>query len=109
MTMNANISVIGGTGGLSAPRSPIPDSRFPTPASRIDETAKDFETVFLAQMMKTMFEGQEEDSLASDPETDDIYREWMTNEYARIMSDAGGIGVAAHIKRELIALQEVKS
>jgi peptidoglycan hydrolase FlgJ len=78
-------------------------------SSSIDETASHFEQMFLSQMMQPMFEGLESDALAGDPESDDIYRSWMVEEYSKLITASGGVGIADYVKRELLALQEVKS
>lgn len=78
---------------------------------KIDAAAKDFESVFLAQMLQHMFEGvgEESDAFGGDPASNDIYRSWMVEQYSTLISDSGGVGVADHVKKELLKLQEVQS
>lgn len=75
---------------------------------RIDEVAKDFEAVFLTQMLEHMFEGIESDPLTGGGEAENVYRSLMLDQYGRSISRAGGIGVANQVKQELLRLQEVK-
>ncbi len=71
-------------------------------------TAKDFESVFLAQMMDEMFgESTGVDSFG-DSETSEIYRGLMMQEYGKQMANSGGIGIADYVKAELLKQQEVK-
>lgn len=78
----------------------------PPATGHIDQAAKEFESVFLAQMLEHMFSDLEMGALADDHEGEEVYRSWMVKEYARVIADAGGIGVADHVKRELLKLQE---
>ena len=75
----------------------------------VEQTAKDFESMFLSQMLQPMFDSVEKESLMGDPETDEVYQSWLVDQYAKLITDAGGVGVADHVKKELLALQEVKS
>lgn len=81
----------------------------PHASRKIDETAKSFEAMFLTQMLEHMDENAETDSLMGDPESDDIYRGWMNEQYARAITDAGGIGIADYVKQAMLKLQEVQS
>jgi Rod binding domain-containing protein len=77
------------------------------PSSAV-EKAKDFESLFVAQMLKHLFaDVGEEANLFGDAETSDIYKEWMVEQYGKLITDAGGIGVADHVQKELLKLQEI--
>ena len=39
---------------------------------------------------------------------DDIYKSMLVEEYGKSLSRAGGIGVANHVKREMLRMQEVE-
>lgn len=75
----------------------------------IDAASKEFETVFLAQMLEHMFEGVSVDPLSAGSEGEDVYKSWMIQQYGKTLTDAGGIGIADYVKRELLHLQEVQS
>lgn len=76
---------------------------------KIDETAKEFESVFLSQMLQHMFAGLEEaDEWFGGGEGEEMFKSLLIDEYGKKMSQAGGIGIADHIKREMLELQEVK-
>lgn len=74
--------------------------------AKIRETAQEFESVFLNGMLEQMFEGVEEDGPFDSGEGGRIWRSLRTEEFARTISRAGGIGLAEHVERQLIALQE---
>lgn len=71
----------------------------------VDKAAEDFEAVFLAQMLQHMFKGVDPDPMTDGP-GEDIYQSMMIDEYGKILARSGGIGVADHVKREMLKLQE---
>ncbi len=73
----------------------------------IEEAAKEFESVFLAQMMEHMFAEVDFDPSSEGP-GDDIYKSLLIDEYSKLMSRSGGIGVADHVKREMLRMQETQ-
>lgn len=73
--------------------------------ANIDKVAQDFEAVFLSQMMENMFEDVDLDPLNDGP-GEDVYKSMLVDEYGKILSRAGGIGIADHVKREMLAAQE---
>ncbi len=77
-------------------------------AAKLDEAAEEFEAVFLAQMLQHMFAGVETDELFGGGQAEDVYRSMMLDEYAKLMARTGGIGVADHVKREMLRLQEIE-
>lgn len=80
-----------------------------TPAAnrKIKETAQQFESVFLTNMFEEMFSGiqEQEGPLGAGP-GQSAWRSMLTEEYANTIAKNGGVGVAEHVQRELIALQE---
>lgn len=75
----------------------------------IDAIAKDFESVFLSQMMSHMFAGDDANSYFGSGAAGDIYKGFLMNEYGKAVANAGGIGIAGTIRSELLKLQEVSS
>ncbi len=71
----------------------------------IEKAAQEFEAVFLAQMMEHMF-AEVDLSPGSEGPGDDIYKSMLIDEYGKLMSRSGGIGVADHVKREMLRVQE---
>ena len=75
--------------------------------AQIDSVAQDFESMFLSEMMKPMFEGIEPDPMFGGGQAEDVYKSFMIDEYGKLMARTGGIGIADHVKRQLLRLQEV--
>ena len=72
-----------------------------------ETAAKDFESMFLAQMLENMFGESVGEDAFGDSESNDIYKGLMVNEYAKKLTASGGIGIADYIKTELLKTQEV--
>lgn len=74
----------------------------------LDKAAEDFEAVFLSQMLQHMFAGVDMNPMSEGKSPgDDIYKSMLVDEYGKILTRAGGIGIADHVKREMLKLQEV--
>jgi Rod binding domain-containing protein len=73
---------------------------------QIDEAAKEFESVFLASMLKPMFESVEIDKTFGGGKGEEVFRGFMVQEYGKMISDQGGVGIAKHVKEELMRIQE---
>lgn len=69
------------------------------------KTAKDFESVFIAEMMKPMWEGIQTNAPFGGGQAEDIYRSMMIDEYAKQLSNNGGVGIADAVYKELLAIQ----
>ncbi len=70
-------------------------------------TAEEFEAVFIAQMMSHMFAGISTDGPFSGGQAEQVYRSMMVNEYGRLATASGGIGIADQVMSEILKLQEV--
>ncbi|WNJ99087.1 rod-binding protein [Thalassospiraceae bacterium LMO-JJ14] len=75
---------------------------------RMRETAEDFESVFLAEMLRPMFSNIEAASPFGGGAGEKIYRDMQVDEYGKALAKAGGIGLADSIMREMIKMQEGK-
>lgn len=73
----------------------------------ISAKAEEFESVFLGQMMKHMFSGIETSELYGGGAGEEAFKDMMTEEYGKVLARAGGIGLAAQVKQELLRLQEM--
>lgn len=74
---------------------------------QIAAKAEEFEAVFLSQMLSHMFAGIETNEMFGGGEGEDMYKSMMIDEYSKIIARTGGIGVADHVKAEMIRLQEM--
>jgi flagellar protein FlgJ len=70
------------------------------------ETAKEFEAMFLNTMLQPMFSEIKSDGPFGGGPATDVWRSLLTDEYAKSFASAGGIGIADHVYRALIAAQE---
>lgn len=70
------------------------------------KTARDFESVYLTTMIGQMMNGLSGDGpLAAEGAGGDAWRGMLTEEMAKTISLAGGVGVSQSIYSELIRLQ----
>lgn len=75
----------------------------------IDAAAKDFEAVFLSEMLKPMFEGLQVDPEFGGGKGEEVFRGFMLQEYGKLMAATGKVGIAEHVKQELMKAQEQKT
>lgn len=84
--------------------------QFRTAAAIHDKTraaAEDFESVFLNTMLQQMFSGVGQGPFNGGAGAG-IWRSFLTDEYAKSIVKAGGIGIADHVQRALLAQQELR-
>jgi Rod binding domain-containing protein len=72
----------------------------------IEDAALEFESVFLNEMLKPMFEGVDADPLFGGGQTEEIFKDLMLDEYGKIIAERGSIGIAKFVKAEMIKIQE---
>jgi peptidoglycan hydrolase FlgJ len=72
----------------------------------VRHAAQEFEAVFLAQVLGTMTQGMAGDDLLGEGQ-DDVFRDMLNEEIAKLISRSGGIGVADAGLREMLKAQEV--
>ena len=70
------------------------------------EAAREFEAVFIAEMMKPMFEGISTDGSFGGGKGEEIFRGMMLEEYGKLLSQTGGIGIATDVKDTMIRMQQ---
>lgn len=74
---------------------------------RLWKQASDFETMFMENMMGHMVQGLQGEGPLGDAGTGaEIYRSMLTQEHAKAISAAGGLGVAPAVYSELLKMQE---
>lgn len=74
--------------------------------ARMRETAEAFETSFLSQMLKPMFEGLKTDGMFGGGEAEGQWRSFMIDAMAKQTVKAGGIGLADQVVAQMIKMQE---
>ena len=73
--------------------------------AKAKDAAQKFESQFLAQMIGQMFEGIETDGPFGGGFGEEMFRSMMTDAMANQMAQAGGIGLADTVQREMLKLQ----
>lgn len=71
----------------------------------IDETAKDFEAMFMTEMLKPMFEGIQPDETFGGGKGEEVFSSLMLDEYGKKMASTGSLGIADLVKEQLIQMQ----
>jgi Rod binding domain-containing protein len=74
--------------------------------ARAGDAAQEFESVFVAEMLKPMFEGISTDAPFGGGKGEEVFRGMMLQEYGKIIARSGGVGLADSIKTEMIKMQE---
>lgn len=70
------------------------------------QSAEEFEAVFLSTLLAPVFESLAEDADFAGGAAEATWTGLLTDEYARAIARAGGVGLADAVYRELLAMQE---
>jgi flagellar protein FlgJ len=73
---------------------------------KTEAAAKDFEAVFISQMLGHMFEGIKTDGMFGGGNAENIFRSMMVDEYGKMVAQSGGIGISGALQSEMLAMQE---
>ena len=94
--------------GLLTPPAAAPTAAQAANAARIKKTAEDFETSFLSQMLKPMFEGLSTDGEFNGGEAEGTWRSFMIDAMAKQAVKSGGIGLTNVVMTEMLKMQETR-
>ncbi len=72
----------------------------------IDQSAKEFESMFIGEMLTPMFDTVPTDSEFGGGEAEGTWKSLMIQQYGKQVSAAGGIGLSDSIKAKMIEMQE---
>ncbi|MBB6250503.1 rod-binding protein [Nitrospirillum iridis] len=72
----------------------------------IEKAAKEFESVFISQMLQHMWEGVKVDENFGGGHAEEMFRGMMIEEQAKAITKGGGLGIADEIKKEMVRMQE---
>ena len=72
---------------------------------KIDQTAQDFEAMFLTEMFKPMFESVKVNETFGGGKGEEIFSGFLREEYGKQLAQSGGVGIAALVKEQLIEMQ----
>lgn len=98
------------TAGLTASRTASPSKAAGGAEglvqARARKAAEDFEAVFLSTLLDGMFANLKTGIPGGGGKSEKMYRSMMVGEYAKEISANGGLGIADHVYREILAVQE---
>jgi len=83
----------------------LPAAAAATPAEAL-KTGQKFEAMYLSEMLQPMFDGIKSDAVFGGGHGEEMFQSLAVNEYAKAMTDSGGVGIAAAVQREILRLQE---
>ncbi len=72
---------------------------------KAEAAAQEFEAVFIAEMMKPMFEGISTEAPFGGGKGEEVFRNMLLQEYGGLLSQTGGVGIAAEVKEAMIRMQ----
>ena len=99
----ANWSVPGaGTSMMDAAAGKVDRSSAAREAVAAKKVAKEFETMFVGMMLKSMRETVGKDKLTNGGHGEEIYRSLLDQEYAKSLTEHGGVGLTAMLERQLV-------
>jgi flagellar protein FlgJ len=75
---------------------------------RTEAAAKDFEAMFISEMMSHMFSGLETDPVFGGGEGEEMFRSLLVQEYGKQMASNKGIGLSGELQKMMIQMQEMK-
>ncbi len=71
------------------------------------EAAKNFESIFVQQMLEHMWSGIKTDGPFGGGQGEAMFRSLRNEEYAKQLTGQGGIGIAENIYQEILKMQEI--
>ncbi len=77
--------------------------------ARIDETAREFEAMFVTEMLRPMFEGVKVNEMFGGGKGEEVFGSMLLDEYGKNMAAQGTLGIADLVKEQLIEMQSEAS
>jgi Rod binding domain-containing protein len=97
-TLTANGVV--GQASASKPRAGSDDKA-------VAKAAGEFEAQFMSQMLTHMWQGIETDGYFGGGNGEEMFRGLMINEYGKMVTQSGQLGIAETVKKTMLQMQEV--
>ncbi len=80
-----------------------------TETARAAKAGRQFEAMYMSQMLKHMFEGIKTDGVFGGGNGEEMFRSLLIDEYGKMVANKGnGIGIGAAVQRTLLSHQEVQ-
>jgi Rod binding domain-containing protein len=89
-------------------KTPVAGNAGLTGKAKAHAAAQDFEAVFLNSMFQHMFTGVDGEGPFGGQGATGVWRSVLTDQYAKSIAKAGGIGIADHVYQSLISHQEAR-
>jgi Rod binding domain-containing protein len=87
---------------------PIHAPRQATTPAAADKVSRQFEAVFMSQMLQHMFSGIKGDGIFGGGSGEQMFKSMLLDEYGKMIANRGnGIGIADAMRRSLLQGQEV--
>ena len=83
----------------------VNDPSVTDPRARIAKTAKEFESAFLSTAFQTMFSGINTPEPFGGGEVEQAFKSFLMDAFAKQMTNAGGVGLAASVTQEMLKMQ----
>lgn len=84
----------------------LPQATKTSDLARAEAQAQEFESVFLSTMLNQMFSGLSSEGPFHGGHAEEQFRGLLVEEIGTSIAEAGGIGLADAVRKELIAIQE---
>lgn len=92
-----------GVPGMKMPRAGTADT------AKAAKTGRQFEAMFMSQMLGHMFEGIKTDGIFGGGSGEQMFRSLLVDEYGKMVANKGnGIGIGAAVQKMLLSHQEVQ-
>jgi Rod binding domain-containing protein len=75
----------------------------------IDKNSKDFEGMFMTQMLQPMFEGLGVDPMFGGGHGEEVMRSFLIDQYGKAMAKNGHLGIADAVKKAMIRAQDASN
>jgi Rod binding domain-containing protein len=72
----------------------------------VDAAAKDFEAMFVGEMLSHMFEGVKSDSMFGGGKGEEMFKGLLISEYGKKIAEGKGLGISDQIKGMMIQMQQ---
>ena len=83
-----------------------PRVRTTTDVAQARRVSEDFESFFLSQMLRPMFNNTSAEEPFGGGSAEKIWRSLQIDEYGKSLARSGGIGIADAVFREILKIQE---
>ena len=102
-----SLAMLGGLPAAALAQQQAAQAKTTAPLDKKAHTsAQDFEAVFLGSMFQQMYNGIKGDGPFGGSQGVGVWRSFLTDQYAKSIAKAGGIGIADKVYHALLAQQE---